>query len=66
MYENTIKGNSLPLKIYKDGTYTTASDEQHNIYHSLALPSIASYKSSFVPASNGYYTLDYYCFGTDA
>lgn len=66
LYENTIKGNSLPLKIYKDGTYTTTLNEQQNVYHSLALPSVATYQDSLSPSVYDYYTLDYYCFGTDA
>lgn len=41
MLENTIKGNSLPLKIYKDSTYADEEGPAAKMYHSFIEPSIA-------------------------
>lgn len=61
--ENTIKANSLPLRIFKDDEYGEAC--AGSMYHSFAFPSVAG---KFNPNDTmfGYYAFNYYCFGTDA
>lgn len=63
LVENTIKGNSLPLNIYKDTEYEDTCEA--GLFHSFILPSVATdldNSDSFL----GYYALKYYCFGSDA
>lgn len=66
VYENTIKGNSLPLGIFKDFDFYDAEGDITELFRSFVQPSIAG---QFGKASS---TLDtdqstyYYCFGSDA
>lgn len=61
--ENTIKTNSLPLRVFKDDTYEDAC--AGSMYHSFVCPSVAR---DFEPLDGvlGYYSFHYYCFGSDA
>lgn len=65
IYENTIKGNSLPLKIRKDTTYAEQEGIDSMMYHSFVEPSIAS-DIEVSSTTFDYYSTDYYCFGSDA
>ena len=71
IFENTIKGNSLPLQIYRDTEY--ADECAGDMFHSFICPSIAANVDFSDIASGddgsssiGYYTFNYYCFGSDA
>ena len=71
IFENTIKGNSLPLQIYRDTEY--ADECAGDMFHSFICPSIAANVDfSDITSENddnssiGYYTFNYYCFGSDA
>lgn len=65
VYENTVKGNSLPLKIYKETSLVPKEGLAAIMYHSYVEPSVARHfdntKSIF-----DYYIAEYYCFGSDA
>lgn len=67
IYENTVKGNSLPLKVYKDTIDNAPRDRDAiNMWHSFALPSIASEFDTTKLVDGQMHTTTYYCFGSDA
>ena len=61
--ENTIKANSLPLRVFKDDTYEDSC--AGSMYHSFICPSVAR-DFSQSDTVLGYYSFHYYCFGSDA
>lgn len=64
--ENTVKPNSLPLRVYKDTLDNAPRDKEAvNMWHSFVLPSIAS-EIDLSSAKFDYYNAMYYCFGSDA
>lgn len=66
IFENTVKGNSLPLKVFKSGQdFYEFEGPAANLYHSFVQPSIASTIDTTITESE-YYKARYYCFGSDA
>lgn len=64
--ENTIKGNSLPLKVHKeDKNYLQYEGQAADLWHSFVQPSIAK-KIDTSTTYSEYYKADYCCFGSDA
>lgn len=61
--ENTIKPSSLPLRVFKD--VENADFGAAAMFHSFVCPSVAE-EFSFDDSDLGYYTFNYYCFGSDA
>lgn len=65
VHENVIKGNSLPLKIYKDQTYADQEGDAASMFHSFIEPSIASEIDTSSTKFDAY-SAYYYVFGSDA
>lgn len=66
VFENTIKGNSLPLKVFKlNDDLTDAEEEKAKMYHSYVQPSVAM-AEEIRPVQYDRYQMMYYCFGSDA
>lgn len=65
MLENVIKGNSLPLKIYKDATYQDSEGPATKMFHSFIEPSIVANADTTTTEFDNY-SLNYCCFGSDA
>jgi len=66
IFENTIKGNSLPLKIYRNNTnYESEEGVASHLFHSFIEPSVAS-DVNLAKADYEFYHTEYYCFGSDA
>ena len=65
IFENTVKGNSLPLKIYKQPERASSEGPVANMYHSYIEPSVASSIDTSKTLFD-YYMADYWCFGSDA
>ena len=63
LMENTIKPNSLPLRIFKDAD--AADEAAGSMFHSFVCPSVAR-DFSQDDTMLGYYAFNYYCFGSDA
>lgn len=70
LYDNVIKGTSLPLKVKKESDSSLLIDENNSslYFHSFMEPSVAKYVPSVsnISVENDQYQLEYYCFGTDA
>jgi hypothetical protein len=62
LLENTIKGCSLPLRIFKENDSTCRGS---NMFHSFICPSVAA-DHSINDVFLGYYQMKYFCFGSDA
>ena len=63
LVENTVKVNSLPLRIFKDDA--DEDDSTATMFHSFVCPSVAK-DFTLDDAYLGYYAFNYYCFGSDA
>ena len=63
--ENIIKGNSLPLNIYRDNEYEESEYPASKMWHSFVEPSVAD---SYTLTADEFdaYKFKYYCFGSDA
>ena len=59
-----INGNSLPLKIYKDGTATTSIAS--NMYRSMSEPSLLKSYDLLHTDEDGNYIFNFAAFGSDA
>lgn len=61
-----INGNSLPLKIYKDGEYEESDRDAVFMFHSKIYPSIVRKYDISKTDEEGYYNFRFSCFGSDA
>lgn len=66
IFENTIKGNSLPLRIYRDNVnYDAEEGLASHLFHSFIEPSVAS-DIDLTSAKFENYVARYFSFGSDA